>query len=256
MTEPADLPAILIAAEADKAAGDNGFRDKKPAQGPWHVFGSLTASGTLWLSAPSPAGPWTIAIDHAGVVAELGVEPVKVPGPGLARYIFPTLGAAYPVLERIYRLARSLPSFPLTEFEKVAAALPRTTDAERLVVQRIGQDVFRAALMNYWHGRCPLTGIADTALLRASHIVAWAECATDAERLDVHNGLLLSGLWDLAFDAGLVSFDDDGQVLVKPALSYEARLSLDVEHALRLTFNDHHRGYLKRHREQYGFSMS
>ena len=41
---------------------------------------------------------------------------------------------------------------------------------------------------DYWGGRCPLTGITDVALLRASHIVAWAEC-DDAHRLDVHNGL-------------------------------------------------------------------
>ena len=73
--------------------------------------------------------------------------------------------------------------------------------------QRIGQDIFRTALMNYWQSRCPLTGIADPALLRASHIVPWAEC-DDAQRLDVHNGLLLSALWDTAFDAGLVSFAD------------------------------------------------
>ena len=46
--------------------------------------------------------------------------------------------------------------------------------------------------MAYWGGCCPLTGITtDPALLRASHIVPWAECATDAEQLDVHNGLLL-----------------------------------------------------------------
>jgi hypothetical protein len=28
--------------------------------------------------------------------------------------------------------------------------LPRTTEAERLVIQRVGQDVFRDALMAYW----------------------------------------------------------------------------------------------------------
>jgi len=37
--------------------------------------------------------------------------------------------------------------------------------------------------------------------LRASNIIPWAGC-DDAQRLDVHNGLLLSGLWDAAFDAG------------------------------------------------------
>ncbi len=40
----------------------------------------------------------------------------------------------------------------------------------------------------------------------------WADC-TDAQRLDVYSGLLLSALWDAAFDRGLISFADDGTVL-------------------------------------------
>jgi hypothetical protein len=76
-----------------------------------------------------------------------------------------------------------------------------------LVVQRIGQGIFRARLMDYRQGCCPLTGISDPALLRASHIIPWADCESDAERLDVHNGLLLSALWDAAFDAGLVALE-------------------------------------------------
>ena len=84
-----------------------------------------------------------------------------------------------------------------------AADLPGTTEAERLVVLRIGQNIFRASLMDYWQGRCPLTGISDRPLLRASHTVPWSECESDAERLDVHNGLLLSALWDAAFDRAL-----------------------------------------------------
>jgi hypothetical protein len=50
-----------------------------------------------------------------------------------------------------------------------------------------------------------VTGIAQPALLRASHIKPWAHCGNNAERLDVHNGFLLTADWDAAFDAGLVS---------------------------------------------------
>ena len=63
---------------------------------------------------------------------------------------------------------------------------------------------------------------ADPALLRASHIVPWSDC-NDELRLDVHNGLLLSALWDAAFDPGLVSFADDGTPLFGPKLSATAR---------------------------------
>ena len=72
-----------------------------------------------------------------------------------------------------------------------------------------------------------LTGITDPALLRASHIIPWSDCS-DEQRLDVHNGLLLSALWDTAFDCGLVSFADDGTVLASPQLSQRARAALDL----------------------------
>jgi predicted restriction endonuclease len=112
----------------------------------------------------------------------------------------------------------------------------------------VGQDIFRQALMKYWNGRCPLTGITDPALLRASHIVPWSECESDAQRLDVHNGLLLSALWDAAFDAGLVSFYDDGRVLRSPALSPAAAARLEIESTNPLRLTDGHRANLVQHR--------
>jgi hypothetical protein len=177
-----------------------------------------------------------------------------VPGPGLATFGFDTLTALHAALDRVYKLGVSLPDAPLTRFRAQTAGLPQTTEVERLVVQRIGQDIFRAALMDYWEARCPITGITDPALLRASHIVPWAEC-DDAQRLDVHNGLLLSALWDAAFDAGLLSLADDGAVLVNPGLSGVARIALDLNEALpRLPNLRHaHHANLAVHRARHGF---
>lgn len=121
------------------------------------------------------------------------------------------------------------------------------------MIQRIGQDVFRDALMNYWGGRCPLTGITEHGLLRASHIVPWADC-NDAQRLDVHNGLLLSALWDAAFDRGLVSFADDGTVLSSLQLGETARKALGIAAAPALTgLRTEHRANLALHRALNGF---
>jgi hypothetical protein len=117
-----------------------------------------------------------------------------------------------------------------------------------LAIRRIGQDVVRDRLMRQWAGRCPLTGITEPELLRASHIIPWADCESDAERLDVHNGLLLSALWDAAFDRGLVTFSDDGAPLFAPGLSAPARSALAWSAPLRLT--DAHRGRLARHRQK------
>ena len=89
--------------------------------------------------------------------------------------------------------------------------MPESTEVERVAKQRVGQDIFRASLEDYWSGRCPITGISDRALLRASHTKPWADCETDEERLDVYNGFLLAAHIDAAFDAALMTIDADGQ---------------------------------------------
>ena len=192
-------------------------------------------TGAIHPAASGSRGPWRLALDHAGVIEELGLPSADMPGPGLARCVFDTLGALYAILSRIYRLAASLPDAPLRDFRAKIKDLPKATEAERLTVRRIGQDIFRAGLMDYWQGRCPLTGIADPALLRASHIIPWKDCTTDAERLDVHDGLLLSALWDAAFDRGLVTFDDVGRPAFSPILSELARAELRWRTSIRLT---------------------
>jgi putative restriction endonuclease len=50
----------------------------------------------------------------------------------------------------------------------------------------------------------------------------WSHCKSDVQRLDVYNGFLLSALWDAAFDAGLMTFDDDGNVLPSPRMEVAA----------------------------------
>lgn len=240
--------SFVVREECEKAASQNGFRRVLGEEAGWRGFASTTAHGVIYLAAEGVNGPWFLAVDHAGVVAELEPPSTDVRGPGKARYAFGTLRELYAALNRVYALGISLPDAPLREFEVRVADLPRSTEAERLVVQRIGQDIFRTRLMDYWQGRCPLTGITDAALLRASHIVPWAECETDAERLDVHNGLLLSALWDAAFDRALVTFDDEGRPEFSPSLSEQARDELRWNSPISLT--DEHRRRLVRHRER------
>ncbi len=240
--------SFIVRQECDKAAWQNGFRRGLGEQAGWAAFGSTTAHGTIHLAATGKEGPWFLALDHAGVIAELVLPKADMPGPGHARYAFAILGKLYGALRRIYELSLSLPDAPLKEFEAKTANLPKTTEAERLIVQRIGQDIFRARLMDYWQGRCLLTGITDPALLRASHIIPWSDCETDAERLDVHNGLLLSALWDAAFDRALVTFDDEGTPVFSPTLSEPARAELRWQSRISLT--DEHRHRLAKHRER------
>jgi hypothetical protein len=251
---PEDPPGFVVRTEAQKAAWDNGYRIERGRAGGWLHYASTTARGAVWIAGASPRGPWLLSIEHSGVAAEISALPVSpVVGPGLATFLLATLGQLHAALDRVYKLGVSLPDAPLTRFRARTNGLPLTTEAERLVVQRIGQDMFREALMDYWSGRCPLTGITEPALLRASHIVPWADCG-DEQRLDVHNGLLLSALWDAAFDKGLVSFGGEGKVLVSPKLSEAARAALGVDRVPQLRgLRDSHQKNLAAHRARYDF---
>jgi hypothetical protein len=254
MITPENPPGFVVRTEAQKAAWDNGYRLERGVENGWLHYASTTAPGSIWIAGASDQGPWLLSLDHFGVATEIsGLPPSPVPGPGLATFTLVTLTELHAALDRIYKLAMSLPEAPLDRFKAKTANLPRTTEAERIVIQRIGQDLFRDALMDYWSGCCPMTGITERGLLRASHIVPWADC-TDAQRLDVHNGLLLSALWDAAFDRGLISFADDGTPLVSPQLSETARKALGITTAPPLTgLRDAHRSNLALHRARNGF---
>lgn len=160
------------------------------------------------------------------------------------------------VLRRASALARALPdqaeqaySDELTSSLDLLPAALRGTEVERLVRQRVGQQTFRNAMLDYWGGACAVTGLTVTEALRASHAKPWAECHSDAERLDVFNGLLLSANLDALFDRFLISFADDGLLLTSPVLSDSARDLLGLRGALRLRWiAQEHRPYLAFHR--------
>jgi hypothetical protein len=244
---------FIIRTEAQQAADRNGFRINRGEEDGWLRFASTTAAGEIWIKASSPVGPWLLALSHPGVAAELPLAEKSLPGPGVARCMVQSLSELHALVVRCYHLGVSLPNVPLEVFHKAISKLPQTTEAERLVVQRIGQDIFRKALLAYWGSCCPLTGITHPALLRASHIVPWSEC-DDVRRLDVHNGLLLSSLWDTAFDQGLVSFLDSGAPVFSPQLSDRELVLLCPQPMKLVGLTDAHRSNLTLHRKRYGFA--
>ena len=146
-------------------------------------------------------------------------------------------------------LSRSKPNRVADEFKKKTATIPKTTEAERLVVQRVGQGLFRSALLDYWQGKCCITGLDVPELLRASHIRPWAKCETDEQRLDVFNGLLLAPHLDALFDGGLMTVDEDGTVRVSAALTSEQQRLLGLPVAMTVqTLRGEHKCYLQFHR--------
>lgn len=136
-----------------------------------------------------------------------------------------------------------------------SSVVPDETTRLRLVEARIGQGKFRDDLMESWGGRCPLSGLSNPKLLRASHIKRWAD-STNEERLSPHNGILLAAHWDAAFDCGLISFADDGRVIVSEQLSQSDRVALRLPELASVRFMPPHIPFLESHRKRYGFRLA
>jgi putative restriction endonuclease len=247
------LSPILVS-RLEKAATDNGFDQVLEPEGNWLVVASTQCPLRVWLGAFGDA-VLLAAFSQQNVARALGDygTPVAAPMPvgAAGGRTVPDVPALHRLLRRAFQLSKALPNELLHTFEKKVAALPKTTEAERLVVQRVGQHLFREGLIDLWEGRCAVTGLAVPALLRASHIKPWADCETDAERLDVYNGILLAPHLDAAFDRGFITVQDDGTIVVSDALDADARTVLGLDRPLRVRgLADGHRSYLPWHRER------
>lgn len=91
-----------------------------------------------------------------------------------------------------------------------------STEVKKMVKQRRHQSFFRKAVLGSYSHRCCVTGNPVTILLRASHIIPWSK--SEEHRLNPRNGLCLSATYDAAFDAGLISFDQNLRMLVSEEL--------------------------------------
>lgn len=93
------------------------------------------------------------------------------------------------------------------------------TGGEQIVStkQRIGQSVFRSAVLSAYNHQCCISGLTVPKLLIASHIAPWR--SDQKNRLNPRNGLALSALHDKAFDIGLLSIDSNYRVVISPTLA-------------------------------------
>jgi HNH endonuclease len=122
------------------------------------------------------------------------------------------------------------------------------TEREQLILARRGQGIFREGLFRLWGG-CAVTGCKVYEVLRASHIKPW-RLSNGAERLDPHNGLLLTATLDALFDRGLITFDDAGEMIISRRVSEDQRKYLMHEPSkLRHQPSSNLKDYLKSHRE-------
>lgn len=121
------------------------------------------------------------------------------------------------------------------------------TAKSQLIKARRGQGVFRANVQLNERG-CRITGVTESQHLRASHIKPW-RVSNDEEKLNGCNGLLLAPHVDHLFDRGLISFTDDGQMILSPRLEKDLIAKWGIpENAYVGPFNHEQSRFLEYHR--------
>lgn len=138
------------------------------------------------------------------------------------------------------------PSSPISvDINEVYESGRSNTVKIQLIEARLGQGQFRESLISLW-GACSVTKYSSSNVLVASHIKPW-RAATDVERLDPYNGLLLVPNLDKVFDIGLISFDEKGKILISSLLDAPELLGIDAE--FKISLHQKNQRYLTYHRD-------
>ena len=121
------------------------------------------------------------------------------------------------------------------------------TFREQIVRSRRGQEVFRANVL-LREDACRVTHVSEPRHLKASHIKPWRD-ATDAERLDGANGLLLSPHIDHLFDEGYITFSSSQELVIVPEVRDKLLDAWGIDAGVRVgEFSREQNAYLDYHR--------
>jgi hypothetical protein len=245
---------VLERALVEKAGREHGWENVVESAEARVVLASARHRGRATVTAAIGGSGWQVTFPDGRLVRELARSLPEL-ADGRGGFDAPHIDALAALLRRAAELSLALPDQAAHTFrERAAKALlsvaDKGTEVERLVRQRVGQDVFREALLDYWRGACAVTGLSLPEVLRASHAKPWAACTSDEERLDVFNGLLLVAHLDALFDRGLITFDACGDMVTATRLALDHRRLLRLDVGLRLRWvAPEHLPFLDWHRE-------
>ncbi len=106
----------------------------------------------------------------------------------------------------------------MPDLQAIYESSEKKTTKRALIAARLGQGQFRNKVGKRWGNQCALTGCAIVSVLRASHIKPWSK-SSNHDRLNPANGLLFAAHVDALFDCGLISFSNDGHMLVSAQIA-------------------------------------
>jgi putative restriction endonuclease len=116
------------------------------------------------------------------------------------------------------------------KLEQVVAGDASIPETDRLAIIRArkGQGLFKERVGKI-ESRCRITGVGNPAHLVASHCKPWRD-ATNEERLNGENGLLLTPSIDHLFDRGFIGFENNGRLIISPVAHHPSleRMGIDT----------------------------
>jgi hypothetical protein len=115
-----------------------------------------------------------------------------------------------------------------------------------IIRSRIGQGKFRQLLFTLYDG-CVICGLREKRILIGSHIKPWSK-SEPKERIDKFNGLLLCATHDRLFDEGLITFSDEGQIIISKELDLYNLDLLHIPQKLNISLAEEMKKYLHYHR--------
>ena len=110
------------------------------------------------------------------------------------------------------------------------------------------QNIFKKKLFKLWPSECAISKVKNKSLLIGAHIKPWTK-SNDIEKVDEYNGLLLAPGPDKLFELGLISFEDNGKIIVSKEISSEDLSKLNINRNFTIFFKEAHKKYLRYHRD-------
>lgn len=143
------------------------------------------------------------------------------------------------------KLTKNINKKYIEELEKTKY---KETEKQALVKIRLGHSKLRDEVIKNKY-KCEICGLSYNKLLVASHIKPWSK-SDDSEKLDFENILLLCSMHDALFDKGLISFDDNGKILISRELGEEEKALVNINEDSCIDINSQkQKEYLEYHRK-------
>jgi 5-methylcytosine-specific restriction enzyme A len=163
------------------------------------------------------------------------------------KFFFKRMGANLPIQPSLFRI-ETLAAEPEVDYE---VNIPNQTERRGLVTSRVGHGAYRKRIIHRWEYKCAVTGFEKLNILIASHILPWAK-ADDNQRLDVHNGILLSPTYDALFDKHLITFENTGKIILSDTIEVQAFSKIGVTGKEKIQkFSQYNFEYLDSHRSKF-----